>query len=113
MKEPVSRCGTAWNWQPLWLPALGNCQKRVREWSPVTGTTVREWSPVTGTTVWEWSPVRGTTVQEWSPVRGTVSTCRKTPRKQDKSLVTSVSTKPQNCSWAAFSCHSLVEWIRR
>lgn len=32
-------------------------------------------------------------VQEWSCGRGILSACEKIPRKQDKSLVTSVSTK--------------------
>ena len=38
-------------------------------------------------------------VHEWSRVRGILSACEKTPRKQDKSLVTSVSSK----TWTLFS----------
>lgn len=34
---------------------------------------------------------------------------RKTPRKQNKSLMTSVSSKRWNCSWLVLSCHSQVK----
>lgn len=44
------------------------------------------------------------TVQERSPVRRTLNDCEKTPRKQGKSLVTSVSSKACNCSWNLLPC---------
>lgn len=38
------------------------------------------------------------TVREWSCVRGILSTCEKTPRKPNQSLMTSVFPKTRTCS---------------
>ncbi|XP_076773996.1 exosome complex component RRP42 isoform X2 [Arvicanthis niloticus] len=46
------------------------------------------------------------TVQEWSHGKGILSAWKKTPGKQDKNLVTSVSSKTWNCSWNVLSCLS-------
>ncbi|EDM14042.1 rCG21555, isoform CRA_b [Rattus norvegicus] len=37
-----------------------------------------------------------------------LSAWEKTPRNQDKRLVVSVSSKPQNCSWIMLSCPTQV-----
>lgn len=47
------------------------------------------------------------TVQEWSH-RRILSACEKPPRNQDKSLVTSVSSKTRNCSWTVLLSSSKV-----
>lgn len=50
---------------------------------------------------------RQKTVQEQSPLR-ILSAWEEAPRKRDKSLVTSTSSKTWNCSWNVFSCFSQV-----
>lgn len=52
--------------------------------------------PFVGATNTEWD--RENTAQEWSQVRR-IQCLPETPRKQEKSLVTSVSSNTQNCSW--------------
>lgn len=42
--------------------------------------------------------------KKWGHAKEILSAHRKTPRKQDQSLESSISSKPQNCSWNMLQC---------
>lgn len=74
----------------FWAPLISEKCQIKREWAKyIPGPSLLTLKPVSiyeAQTCWK-------TVQERSPVRRTLSDCEKTPRKQGKGLVTSVSLK--------------------